>query len=235
VDLVQALRRRGFIDRISRSEIQASSREALVTLVKILLTGPRSWTAPAISKVPLVARFPSSASCAPSRADLPEQITLHPPGIRSFKKNEAKLLPGGEYVLCNSTTLECWSVNDDRLVWSYEKSGAGSNVILFSAVVFDGGEGPNIIVCERSWTTNYYADQRFVFLWLEPKYSSLYEASFRSLSLIFARAHQPAFFSISVRIRTHSVSWMPKYKARLPARVWRNSEMRVVLRRAIAF
>jgi hypothetical protein len=160
---VQDLRRRGFIDRMSRSEIQASSREALVTLVKSLLTGPRSWTAPPIPKVPLVARFHSLASFTPSRADLPEQITLHPSGIKTSKKNEAKLLSGGEYVLFNSISLECWSVNDDRLVWSYEKSGEASYVIQFSADVFDGGKGANIIVCEWSWTTiDIY--QRFVFL-----------------------------------------------------------------------
>ncbi|KAJ7689382.1 hypothetical protein B0H17DRAFT_1066388 [Mycena rosella] len=153
VDLVEDLRRRGFIDGRSRAEIQAQSQEELVGLVKALLTGPKSWTAPALPKAPKALGGTRAPRPAPSHAEIPTQITLHPSGIWSSKKNEAKLIAGGEYVLLNSITLECWSVHDDRLVWAYEKL-AGSFVLEFDADIQEGGESATIIVYARSWTGN---------------------------------------------------------------------------------
>ncbi|KAJ6582892.1 hypothetical protein DFH09DRAFT_1144850, partial [Mycena vulgaris] len=161
VDLVENLRRRGFIDGVSRSEIHAHSQEALIALVKRLLTGPESWTAPVIPKVPLMARIRSNSPRL-ARAEISTQLTLHPTGVRNSKKNEAKLLAGGKYVLFNNITLECWSVHDDRLVWSYEKNGPDSYVAEFASDVADGGESANIIACERSWTENEADDQSLI-------------------------------------------------------------------------
>ncbi|KAJ7468053.1 hypothetical protein FB451DRAFT_387697 [Mycena latifolia] len=162
VDLVENLRYRGFIDGVSPSEIRALTQEELIALVKTLVTGPRSWTAPVTPKVSERTRLRSSPPRPPqSWAENPTQIILHPSGIRSSKMNEAKSIAGGEYVLFNNITLECWSVHDDRLVWAYEKNGPDSYVIEFAADVAYGGESATIAVCERSWTTNN-TDQNLV-------------------------------------------------------------------------
>ncbi|KAJ7108698.1 hypothetical protein C8R44DRAFT_295601 [Mycena epipterygia] len=161
VDLVDNIRRKGFIDRLSLSDIQAYSQKALVSLVKGLLTGPTSWNVPITPKLPCLARFQSNIP--PPMALSPAQFVIHPSGIRASKKNEAKLLGGGKYVLFNNITLECWSVQHDRLVWSYEKSDPNSYVIEFDAEVSDAGENANIIVCQRSWTTTGDDQRRVLF------------------------------------------------------------------------
>ncbi|KAJ7749302.1 hypothetical protein DFH07DRAFT_829190 [Mycena maculata] len=108
-DLVKNLRRKGFIDQ-SFSEIQSLSQQALVTLVKGLLTGPTSWKPkPSFmtSKLPFLARFISKSSLRPhSRDKTLRQFIVHPPRTSAvtFNRKEAKLLGGGEYVLFNNQT-----------------------------------------------------------------------------------------------------------------------------------
>ncbi|KAJ6487766.1 hypothetical protein C8R45DRAFT_1097650 [Mycena sanguinolenta] len=125
VYLVDDLRRRGFIDQLSLSDIQSYSQGALVSLVKGLLTGPESWT-----------------GTTNPRSHPPQ--TIHPPSMPGL----ATLLQGGEYILllCNNRTLECWSVRYDKLVWV---SGPKSRIYGYDAEVIDGGTGANIIICDE--------------------------------------------------------------------------------------
>ncbi|KAJ7918457.1 hypothetical protein B0H13DRAFT_1993021 [Mycena leptocephala] len=138
VDLVENIRRKGFVDQLSLSDILSYSQEALVALVKSLLTGPASWNPPIEPKRKW---FRSTNS-------LPTQTLAE----ISAKYSEAKLLNGGEYVLFNNTTLECWSIRRDKLIWAYDKNGLEWSVCEFAAEVVDGGDSVNIIVCEILWT-----------------------------------------------------------------------------------
>ncbi|KAJ6487758.1 hypothetical protein C8R45DRAFT_994239 [Mycena sanguinolenta] len=131
VDLVDNLRRRGFVDRLSLSDIQSCSQEGLVGLVKGLLAGPLNWNK-AESELPILVQTPT-------------KYTIHP----RITPTNATFLGGGEHILCysvNTQTLECWSVRYDKLVWAYVKKKPPSKVREFDAEVINGGA--NIIVCE---------------------------------------------------------------------------------------
>ncbi|KAF7328543.1 F-box domain-containing protein [Mycena venus] len=157
VNLVDNLRYRGFIDLLSPSDIRSKSQEELVALVKALLTGPTSWIAPVLPltkpKLPFLARFrskpTSQARQARGQAEISMRYSLHLPAPRSFAEGQVKLLPGGKYILIANSpgTLECWSVQREKLIWAYEKATA--DIIGFSAQVLDGGDEANIIVCEK--------------------------------------------------------------------------------------
>ncbi|KAF7346099.1 F-box domain-containing protein [Mycena sanguinolenta] len=153
-DLVANLWRRGFIDQASLSDIQSSSLDSLLALVKGLLTGPSSWNGNANLK-PKSRWFLSPKSRRvqnPIPVDMHTKYIVHPREIVASNLNQPKLLNGGEYVLFNNATLECWSIHRDELVWAYEKSGPEFSVVEFAAEVIDGGDSVNIVVCERSWT-----------------------------------------------------------------------------------
>ncbi|KAJ7461729.1 hypothetical protein B0H11DRAFT_2055758 [Mycena galericulata] len=155
VDLVDNLRCRGFVDQLSLSDIQSQSQEALVGLVRGLMSGPASWTAPTtpasiMPKKSFMSRFKYKPAVreppSQGRAQISKEFHLHP----SATDASPELLGGGEYVLFNSRgTFECWSVRYDKLVWEYEKNRPDSYVIQFGAEVLDGGDQANIIVCER--------------------------------------------------------------------------------------
>ncbi|KAF8208784.1 hypothetical protein K438DRAFT_287286 [Mycena galopus ATCC 62051] len=149
VDLVASLWRKGFVDQLSLSDIQASSQEALVDLVKSLLTGPASWTGPVIPKSRWF-RLARSPTCP--IVQVGAKYAVHPPGVLPSNLKQPKLLNGGEYVLFNNVTLECWNVRRDELVWAYDRGGPEFQVAEFAAEVVDEGDSVNLIVCERSWT-----------------------------------------------------------------------------------
>ncbi|KAJ6557963.1 hypothetical protein B0H19DRAFT_1149276 [Mycena capillaripes] len=159
VDLVDNLRRKGFVDQLSISDIRSHSQEPLVALVKRLLTGPACWNPPIKAKGSWFRSTSSHQSQIP--VEMFAKYVLHPPGIIYSKENATKLLNGGEYVLFNNTTLECWSVQPDKLIWAYDKNGPESHVFQFAAEMVDGGSSVNIIVCERSWTVGGY-DQSLI-------------------------------------------------------------------------
>ncbi|KAJ7778090.1 hypothetical protein B0H16DRAFT_1502178 [Mycena metata] len=145
VDQVVKLRRKGFIDRLSPSEINSYSQQALVDLVKRILIGPASWNAPV--EADSVSR-PSNGSRSVNRLEISTQLILHPSEVTSAKKNEAMQLNGGEYVLFNNSTLECYRVQDDKRLWAYEREVRRSFMRQFAAEVVYGGHCANIIVCE---------------------------------------------------------------------------------------
>ncbi|KAF7336836.1 F-box domain-containing protein [Mycena venus] len=154
VDLVANLRRKGFVDQLSLSDIQSYSQEGLVALVKGLLTGPASWkTAPVKkSKSHWFRNRSVSSESQTNFVQISNKYIVHPPGVVASKMNQPKLLNGGEYVLFNNVTLECWNVRRDELVWAYEKNGPKFHIMEFAAEVVDGEDSVNIVVCERSWT-----------------------------------------------------------------------------------
>jgi hypothetical protein len=65
------------------------------------------------------------------------KITLHPNIAADTPYDwdlEAKLLPGGQYVLLqNWGKLECWSVFEDRLIWTHSCSMEDADVLVFAA------------------------------------------------------------------------------------------------------
>ncbi|KAF7360197.1 F-box domain-containing protein [Mycena venus] len=149
VDLVVNLRRKGFIDRLSLSDIQSSSQEALVALVKRSVTGPESWYGTVKPK-----SHWSRSSSHQTLIEMSTKHTVHPGVINTPSNLHAGLLNGGEYVLIDGVTIECWSVQRDKLVWTYDKNSPESFVEEFTAEVIEGGCSANIMVCESLWTAS---------------------------------------------------------------------------------
>jgi hypothetical protein len=142
--LIHDLKARLFLDLPPGTNLSELSTSALVSLAQRAIHGPRTWSrGRANGRPPTVSRTHH----------------LHPhiaigPGIL-FWENEARLLPGGQYVLfCNWRTLECWDVVHDRLIWTHESSlgrDSSPHVVEFAADVVDGGRALVIVVCERTY------------------------------------------------------------------------------------
>jgi hypothetical protein len=131
---------RSLLDRWSESPLHQFSTEELVNLAKRMAQGPQTWSHSHSSR-PLIAR----------------QKVLHPqiylgPGMLEWE-NEPKLLSGSQYVLFNSRqTLECWSVAEDRLIWTHQSQWEFAMVLQFAAEVVDDGQAAVILIGQR--TTN---------------------------------------------------------------------------------
>ncbi|KAJ7368906.1 hypothetical protein DFH08DRAFT_35660 [Mycena albidolilacea] len=138
--LVTELVQRGFIDHRSDDEdLKDLSTEQLISIVKRILHGPKAWAdkpsnaySEALRRSLNLFRKLVQKPAVEAAAPLGEakRIVLHPeiaqgPAMSPFadKWNMSKLLPGGKYVLfLNSARLECWSVFEDRLVWTHRPS-----------------------------------------------------------------------------------------------------------------
>jgi hypothetical protein len=131
--LLRDLDARLFLDRLPESPLHKLSTAELIGLAKRIVQGPQTWSLSHPSG-PLIAR----------------QKVLHPkirtgPGVLNWE-NDAKLLPGGQYVLFNNwRTLECWNVAEDRLIWKHQSP----NVLEFAAEVVDGGLAAVILIGRR--------------------------------------------------------------------------------------
>lgn len=126
IALLSDLKARQFIDRMSYEEFRELSLEALVTLAKCITQGPSC-------------PFPFAL----------RRIHLHPlSDDESFAlKDEAKLLPGGQYVLfTRDGRLRCWSVMEDRLVWEYQGQWESYQVREFAAEVVEDGRAATILL-----------------------------------------------------------------------------------------
>ncbi|KAJ7452650.1 hypothetical protein FB451DRAFT_1282771 [Mycena latifolia] len=136
--LVGDLKRRAMID--SSLDLQALSTDELVNLVKGIITGPETWS-------------PRAAGFAPEVA---QEIVLHPKiatgaGIL-HGENQAQLVSSGRYVLFNNwTTLECWDVTQDRLVWKHTSTVDDARVVAFAAEEIEGGNALVIMICQRTY------------------------------------------------------------------------------------
>ncbi|KAJ7106989.1 hypothetical protein C8R44DRAFT_323296 [Mycena epipterygia] len=163
--LVEDLRYRGFVDRLSIADIRAMSTETSMTVVKRVVAGPEAWSPPKIQSPPqptffskLLAKLVRPREQKEAVPDPPQiqpggEIVLHPalPPVFPFK-----LLRGGKHALfCSgqdAAVLVCWRVADDSLLGTYQSAFPTPNIFDFEAEVFDGGERANIVMCVRAGT-----------------------------------------------------------------------------------
>ncbi|KAJ6462263.1 hypothetical protein C8R47DRAFT_1240171 [Mycena vitilis] len=116
------------------------STERLIQVVKRIVAGPQSWSP----------QNPASA------AEVDKRITLHPDvrtgdGILHWE-NIAKRLPSGRHVLfTKSMELECWSVADDRLVWTHKSAIEHASVLGFAAEETEGWDA--LVIMTHSTST----------------------------------------------------------------------------------
>nr|GAT59260.1 predicted protein [Mycena chlorophos] len=138
VDLVENLRWRGFVDDESVLSISRKSRDELVDLVQRMVLGPRSWR-PSL----LVNSLVGAVKKAKESIFRPHNISLFP------SSESVRLLPGGEYVLFdNQKNLECWAVEQDRLVWTHGHQ-TGESAWFVDGFAFDmlpGGHRVKVMV-----------------------------------------------------------------------------------------
>ncbi|KAJ7462026.1 hypothetical protein FB451DRAFT_1562609 [Mycena latifolia] len=134
LSLTTDLVRRGFIDRRPGELFSEFSTEELVRRVKHVTLGPRTW-AHDYPYAPVVTR----------------KITLSLPTANdSWNDNEAKLLPGGEYVFLEHGVLDCWSVAEERVVWTHRCSVQEASVVTFAAQLTDRANEAVIMTCHRT-------------------------------------------------------------------------------------
>ncbi|KAF7349491.1 hypothetical protein MSAN_01739400 [Mycena sanguinolenta] len=104
--LLHDLRRRCILDRNCTPNLETLSTAEMIEIVRRLITGPQTWNPTEHDSV----------------AEFSRKITLHP--AVTFGDNTAKLLGSGRYILfTNEFRLQCWSVAEDRLVWTHTSIG----------------------------------------------------------------------------------------------------------------
>ncbi|KAF7349494.1 hypothetical protein MSAN_01739700 [Mycena sanguinolenta] len=123
--LLDDLRRRCILDRNCTPNLETLSTAEMIEIVKWLITGPRTWSPGELH--------------SDSVAKISRKITLHPTTEHALtlKWSDVTLLPSGRYVLFSNTNLECWSVANDSLVWTYTSSIEKFRVQEFAAVETD--------------------------------------------------------------------------------------------------
>ncbi|KAJ7106281.1 hypothetical protein C8R44DRAFT_942169 [Mycena epipterygia] len=171
VGLVEDLRLRGFIDRLSGADIRASSAERLIGLVKTIMTGEDTWPgeeerAPtrSLAKLPawLLRRTMSwisrssllHGSGGKAMLQIIERVAIHPvvSNVWRFPRwyNPTILLHGGKYVLFRGLeSVHCWAVDADAWLWSHQTSIPGSSAESFGAEVVNDGKNATVVVCFR--------------------------------------------------------------------------------------
>ncbi|KAJ6476848.1 hypothetical protein C8R45DRAFT_365785 [Mycena sanguinolenta] len=142
--LLGDLRRRCILDRNCTPNLETLSTAEMIEVVKRLITGPQSWNPGELDSV----------------AEIPTKITLRPTiDPQTLTWSIAKLLPSGRYLLfSNMKQLECWSVANDSLVWTYtstenialeefavEETDIDVTIMLCVHTYRDGEPGPNFI------------------------------------------------------------------------------------------
>ncbi|KAJ7095560.1 hypothetical protein C8R44DRAFT_889982 [Mycena epipterygia] len=162
--LVEDLRNRGFVDRLSAADIRSLSTQSLVALVRRLVLGPEAWSPPSRiqSRPKSFSRILYKLSNLRGRraADPPPvqacaHIVLHPSihPTEPFHRSTFKVLKGGEYVLfCDRDAhgvpvLGCWRVADDSLLGTYRSRLSCHNIHCFEAELLPGGNRANIVLC----------------------------------------------------------------------------------------
>ncbi|KAJ6476878.1 hypothetical protein C8R45DRAFT_366579 [Mycena sanguinolenta] len=117
--LLDDLRRRLIVDRNCTPNLETLSTAEIIGVVQRLTTGPQTWN-------------PGQPD---SVAEISRTIMLHPDIVPQITRwNIVKLLSSGRYVLfANTFRLECWSVADDRLIWTYISTMGDAMVHGFAA------------------------------------------------------------------------------------------------------
>lgn len=135
--LVADLRHRSILDAASTANLQNLMTDELVGLVKRLETGPDTWTSRGPDLIPEISK--EMIIHSEIQADI------------SHLGNEAKVLASGRHVLfTNAGELECWDVEEDRLVWKHLPAFKKAQVYKFAAEEAEGGDALTILICERT-------------------------------------------------------------------------------------
>ncbi|KAJ7259991.1 hypothetical protein B0H12DRAFT_1231927 [Mycena haematopus] len=132
------LRRRSILDQTYTPNLQTLSTDEMIGSVRWLLTGPQTWSLQNLD--------------SGSAAEISREIALYPDAVKGSNTWEyvVKLLPSGRYVLFHDwDDLECWSVADKRLIWTYVSAMERSQVLDFAMDETDS-ESLIIMVCGRS-------------------------------------------------------------------------------------
>ncbi|KAJ6476844.1 hypothetical protein C8R45DRAFT_1102144 [Mycena sanguinolenta] len=120
LDLLGDLRRRCILDRNCTPSLETLSTAEMIEVVKRLMTGPQSWS-------------PRELHCD-SVAEVSRKITLHPTATHSLRWSDVILLPSGRYLfLLHMNKLECWSIANNCVVWTYTSSMEKIGVQEFAA------------------------------------------------------------------------------------------------------
>ncbi|KAJ7126001.1 hypothetical protein C8R44DRAFT_979915 [Mycena epipterygia] len=157
--LVEDLRKRNFVDRLSAADIRKMSTQTLVAVVRRLVVGPEAWSPPRIQSLQptpfskILAKFAKpQRQCAPPTQPS-AHIILHPsisPGLPDPLWLDCKVLPGGRYLLFRpvneSQTLGCWRTAGDSLLSTYSSRIPSSYMVDFAAEALEGGERANIVI-----------------------------------------------------------------------------------------
>lgn len=145
MSLVEDLRYRGFVDRLSAEDIRQLSTHVLVETAKRLVVGPEAWSRPRIQR-------PDSQRHRAPQGQALAHIVLHPlmpPKLTPPVRTE--VLRGGKYVLfSDGHGLGCWRVADDSLLGTYRGGLPSVRILDFAAEVLHGGDLANIVICIRS-------------------------------------------------------------------------------------
>ncbi|KAJ7145542.1 hypothetical protein C8R44DRAFT_166 [Mycena epipterygia] len=171
MSLVEDLRNRGFVDRLSAADIRKMSTQSLVAAVKRLVLGPEAWSPPRIQSpqpksLPRIlhklTRHRGRPIPDPPRPQPRARIVLHPsmpPAIISSRPAMSvpygpnfHVIPGGKYALFidqnNTQVLGCWRVSDDSLLGTYHSvlPLASTYIRDFAEDPLYGGERANIVI-----------------------------------------------------------------------------------------
>ncbi|KAJ7110516.1 hypothetical protein C8R44DRAFT_883652 [Mycena epipterygia] len=174
MSLVEDLRHRGFVDRLSAADIRTMSTQSLVALVRRMVVGPETWSRPKIQQPKSSQRMSFSRILHKLASSQEQPATLHPhraqPACAKIVVHLSlpvelppapfytQVLRGGKYILfsdvrsegLNPPVLGCWRVADDSLLGTYHTGLASATILDFSAEVFPGGEQANIVIRLRS-------------------------------------------------------------------------------------
>jgi hypothetical protein len=134
--LMGDLEARLFFDHPPEQRLRDLTTTELINLAKRMVHGPQTWS-----------------HLSPSRS-VSHQHVLHPmifiDAVYLYWRNEAKLLPGGKYVLFqNHKRLECWNVAEKRLIWIHQSRQEIAAVCDFAAEMINDGQAVVIIICQR--------------------------------------------------------------------------------------
>ncbi|GLB36994.1 putative osmC-like protein [Lyophyllum shimeji] len=128
--LMTKMQRRILLDVQEGAPLESLPTTSLIELAKRALRGPRSW-----------------ASSPPQSLVINRRHVLQ---LTSPGKPVFKLLPGGKYLMRKqSTSLECWSIQENRRIWQYNPSDASRpfKILRFAEDVLKGGDAVLLMIC----------------------------------------------------------------------------------------
>ncbi|KAJ7094775.1 hypothetical protein C8R44DRAFT_749361 [Mycena epipterygia] len=164
MSLVEDLRTRGIVDRVSAADIQKVSTYCLVAIVGRLVVGPESWSPP---RIPVATTqiflqtsgqtWQASATARTSRRKYTSGASVRthcPASIDLSRASDAfpRRSPSRREVCPIFWSkalgaLAWWRVADDSLVGIYNSGIPSSKIVDFAPEVLHGGERTNIDIC----------------------------------------------------------------------------------------